>query len=206
MAQSWKSDTDEILIFTGLFSAVVAALVSISIQDLQPNPQNTSAFYLANIYQLLSNENGTQTFTPSSLADPAASFTPSTAAVWANSLWFLSLVVSLTCAFLAILLRQCARYYLQLTNPLYPPHKRAQIRAFFAEGVERLHLPWIVDALPMLLHISLFLFFAGLCTFLFGIHQTVFSVVMSWVGLCILVYAYVTALPIVYKDCPYHAP
>jgi hypothetical protein len=191
---------------TGLFSAVVAALVSISIQDLQPNPQDTSAFYLANIYQLLSNENGSQVTVPSSLTNPATSFTPSTAAVWVNSLWFLSLVVSLTCAFLAILLRQYARYYLRFTNPPYSPHKRARIRAFFAEGVERLHLPWIVDALPTLLYISLFLFFAGLCVFLFGVHKTVFNVVIAWVGLCVIVYAYVTALPILHKDCPYHAP
>ena len=42
--------------------------------------------------------------------------------------------------------------------------------------------------------------------FLFGIHQTIFSVVAAWVGLCIVIYAYVSALPILHKDSPYHAP
>jgi hypothetical protein len=181
-------------------------MLSVSIQDLQPSSQDTSAFYLANIYQLLSNENGSQVIIPSSLNNPAASFTPPTAAVWVNSLWFLSLVVSLTCALLATLLQQWARRYLRLTNPRCSPHKRARIRSFYAEGVEKLHLPWTVEALPTLLHISLFLFFAGLCVFLYGIHMTVFSVVIAWVGLCVVTYAYVTALPMLHKNSPYHAP
>jgi hypothetical protein len=191
---------------TGLFSAVVATLLQVSIPNLQSNSQNTSAFYLASINQLLSNENGSQVIIPPSLTNPAASFTPPTSAVWVNLLWFLSLVISLTCALLATLLQQWTRRYLRLTQPRFSPHKRARIRAFFAEGVERLHLPWAVEALPTLLHISLFLFFAGLCVFLFGIHQTIFSVVAAWVGLCVVVYAYVTALPILHKDSPYHAP
>jgi hypothetical protein len=49
---------------------------------------------------------------------------------------------------------------------------------FFAEGVENLHLPWAVDALPTLLHLSLFLFFADLLIFLFHLHLTVSSTVV----------------------------
>jgi hypothetical protein len=191
---------------TGLFSATVATMISISIQDLQPSSQDTSAFYLASIYQLLSNENGSHVVIPSSLPNPAASFTAPTSAVWVNSLWFSSLVISLTCALLATLLQQWARRYLRITNPPHRPRKRARIRAFFAEGVERLHLSWTVEAVTTLLHISLFFFLAGLCVFLFGVHQTVFKVSVAWVGLCVVVYASVTALPMLYKDSLYHAP
>ncbi|KAH9020989.1 hypothetical protein EDB85DRAFT_2293622 [Lactarius pseudohatsudake] len=38
MAENWKADADGILIFTGLFSAAVASLISVSIQDIRPNP------------------------------------------------------------------------------------------------------------------------------------------------------------------------
>ena len=72
--------------------------------------------------------------------------------VWVNALWFLSLVISLTCALLATLLQQWARRYLKVTQPRYSPHKRARIRAFFAEGVDKFLLPWAVEALPTLLH------------------------------------------------------
>ncbi|KAH9971826.1 hypothetical protein BGW80DRAFT_1460278 [Lactifluus volemus] len=61
MAERWKKDADGILIFTGLFSAAVAALAAVSIQDLRPNPQDTVVFYLGNIYQLLADPNITRT-------------------------------------------------------------------------------------------------------------------------------------------------
>ncbi|KAI0299130.1 hypothetical protein B0F90DRAFT_634541 [Multifurca ochricompacta] len=49
MAERWTADADGILIFTGLFSAGVAALLAVSIQDIRPNSQDTSAFYLQSI-------------------------------------------------------------------------------------------------------------------------------------------------------------
>ncbi|KAH9022350.1 hypothetical protein EDB83DRAFT_2527521 [Lactarius deliciosus] len=116
---------------------------------------------------------------PPSLTNPAALLTPSAAVVWVNSLWFLCLTISLTCAFLATLLQQWARRYLRITNPRYGLRERVRIRAFFAEGVERLRLPRTVEALTILVHISLFLFFAGLGVFLFGVHRTAFSVVIA---------------------------
>ena len=137
----------------------MATLASISIQDLRPNSQGNSEFYLANIYQLLANENASHVFIPPTLANPLVPFSPPKYALWVNSLWFLSLVISLTCALLATLLQQWARHYIEITQPRYSPDKRARIRAFFSEGVERLHLPWAVEALPGLLHLSLFLFF-----------------------------------------------
>ncbi|KAH9958233.1 hypothetical protein BC827DRAFT_1269669 [Russula dissimulans] len=207
MAESWKADADGILVFTGLFSAAIASLVSVSVQDLRPNSQDISAFYLANIYKLMATAaaNGSQLSIPPTLASPPP-FSPPRYAIWVNSLWFLSLAMSLTCALLATLLHQWARRYIKITRPRYSPHNRARIRAFFAEGVEHLHLPWAVEALPTLLHLSLFLFFAGLLVFLFNIHHTVFSFVAWWIGICAAVYACVTLMPMLRHDSPYYAP
>ncbi|KAH9054800.1 hypothetical protein EDB87DRAFT_1795704, partial [Lactarius vividus] len=200
MAEGWKADADGILIFTGLFSAAVASLISVSIQDIRPNPQDTSNFYLANIYQTVSNPNQSSISLPSS----PPSFSPPTYAVWVNSLWFLSLVVSLTCALLATLLQQWARRYLKVTQSRYSPHKRARIRAFFAEGVNKYLLPWAVETLPALLHISLFLFFAGLVVFLCNVNITAFKLVLSWVGVCTALYGCITLMPIFHHDSPYY--
>ncbi|KAH9952546.1 hypothetical protein BGW80DRAFT_618337 [Lactifluus volemus] len=57
VADRWQKDADGILIFTGLFSAAIAALVAVSVQDLKPNSQDTSAFYLGKIFQLLADPN-----------------------------------------------------------------------------------------------------------------------------------------------------
>jgi Family of unknown function (DUF6535) len=189
-----------------LFSAAVAELVAVSIQDLRPNSQDTTAFYLEKIFQLLADPNVSRSSILATSTKPPP-FSPPKHAIWVNSLWFLSLAMSLTCALLATLLQQWARRYLRNTQPpRYSPHKRARIRAFFADGIEKLHMPWAVEALPTLLHTSLFLFFSGLLIFLFNIDHTVFSVVVWWVGLTMGVYGCITVIPIFRQDSPYYAP
>ncbi|KAH9057266.1 hypothetical protein EDB87DRAFT_1686549 [Lactarius vividus] len=204
MVEGWKADADGILIFTGLFSAAVASLISVSIQDIRQNPQDTSNFYLANIYQTISDPNRFNT--SSSLPTSPPEFSPPNYAVWVNSLWFLSLAISLTCALLATLLQQWARKYLKVTQPRYSPHKRARIRTFFFEGVEKFFLPWSVEVLPTLLHASLFLFFAGLVVFLYNANFTIFKLVVSWVGICTTLYGYITFMPLFRHDSPYCTP
>ncbi len=195
------------LLQSGLFSAVVATFLAISVQDLKPDPQDKPAFYLDNIYQLLAESNRTHALTLPTQSNPFT-FSPPKSAVWVNSLWFLSLVITLSCALLAILLQQWTRRYIRLTQPrsASSPHQRARIRAFFNEGVEDLRLQWAVDALPILLHASLILFLAGLLVYTIGSNHTVFKVVASWVGLCTVIYACFTLLPIFRHVSPYYTP
>ena len=118
----------------------------------------------------------------------------------------MSLVISLTCALLATLLQQWARRFLKVTQPRYSLHKRALIRAFFAEGVENSLLPWAVEALPALLHISLFLFFTGLVVFLWNVNLTSFKLVLSWVSICTTLYGSITFMPVFRQSSPYNTP
>jgi hypothetical protein len=178
-----------------------------TVPNIQQNPQDTAAFYLAHIYQQLSTQpNGTQASIPLTLTNPTEPFHPPRSGVWVNGLWFLSLVISLTCALLATLVQQWARRYLRVAYPRCSPHKKARIRAFYRQGVEKLHIPWTMEAVPMLLHIFLFLFFGGLSVFLFGVHLTIFKVVTAWIAICVILYACLTSLPIIHKDSPYSTP
>ena len=192
---------------TGLFSAAVAALLAVSVPNLQRDPQDTSNFYLAHLYQAEYQQlNGSQPPIPSSLSNPIDPFTPPSSSVWVNGLWFLSLVISLTCALLSTLLLRWARRYLRVAHPPCSPHKRARIRAFYKNGVKELHFRFVIELLPTLLHISLFLFFAGLSVFLFNVNRTIFKAVTAWIALCVILYAFLTILPIIRKDSPYTAP
>ena len=173
-----------------------------SIQDIRQDPQDTSNFYLANIYQSMADPSRLNVSAPSS----PPPFTPPKFAVWVNGLWFLSLVISITCALLATLLQQWARRYLKATQPHYSLHKRARMRSFFAEGVDKSFLPLAVEALPALLHLSLFLFFAGLVVFLWNVEVTIFKVVLSWVGVCTALYGCISLTPIFRHDSPYYTP
>ncbi|KAH9071431.1 hypothetical protein EDB83DRAFT_248994 [Lactarius deliciosus] len=204
MVEGWKADADGILIFTGLFSAAVASLISVTTQDIRPNPQDTSNFYLANIYRATLADPGSNI--SASLPASPPPFSPPKYAVWVNTLLFLSLVISITCALLATLLQQWARRYLKVTQPRYCLHKRARIRAFFAEGVDKFLLPSTVEALPTLLHVSLFLFFSGISVFLWNVDLTIFKSVVSWIGICTALYGCITFIPIFHHDSPYHTP
>ena len=57
-----------------------------------------------------------------------------------------------------------------------------------------------------MLHASLGLFLAGLVISSFGSHSTVFKVVVSWVGLCVLIYSFFTLRPLFQHESPYHTP
>ncbi|KAH9055306.1 hypothetical protein EDB87DRAFT_1763480 [Lactarius vividus] len=181
MAEKWKADADGILIFTGLFSAAVASLISVSIQDIRPNPQDISNFYLANIYQTVSDPN-----ISTSLPTSPPPFSPPNYAVWVNAL---------------------CNGHEDISGSLSPvtahTSEHESVRSS-PEGVEKLLLPWTVETLPALLHISLFLFFAGLGVFLCNVHTTISKLVVSWVGVCATLYGCITFLPIFRHDSPYY--
>ena len=80
------------------------------------------------------------------------------------------------------------------------------MRAYYYNGVENMHIPWAVEGLPTLLHLSLFLFFGGLAIFLFNVDEEVFTCVACWIGLFLIVYGLITLLPVFRHDCPYYTP
>ena len=190
---------------TGLFSAATAALLTVSTQGLQQNSADVSAFYLAKLYQLQANGTASQISIPSSLS-PSSNFSAPNHVVLVNAFWFLSFAISITCALGAMLVQQWAYRYIKLTQQSYSPQKQARIRAFFAEGHDKFHLPLVVELLPTFVHISIFLFFAGLGVFLFHLNHKIFIAVIWWLGLCALAYMSITFMPIFWHDSPYHSP
>ena len=116
--------------------------------------------------------------------------------------------MSLTCAVLANLIQQWARKYLKVTRPRFSASepKRARHHAFYADGVESFILPWVFEALPVMLHLSVFLFFAGLVVFLWNFDPTISKIVLSWVAGCTALYGYITFIPTFRHESPYHTP
>jgi hypothetical protein len=80
------------------------------------------------------------------------------------------------------------------------------MRAFYAGGVDKMRVPRVVEALSALIHLYLFLFFAGLAIFLFNINHSVFICAISWIGLFTVVYVWMTVMPIFWHHSPYYAP
>jgi Family of unknown function (DUF6535) len=179
----------------------------VTVLDLKPNPQEKSAFYLENIYQLLANDsaNVSRLSIPITPAN-SPPFSPPNYVIWVNKLWFSSLVISLTSAMLATMLQQWARRYLRITQrSRYTPHDGARIRAFFARGVKVWRFSLVAEVIPTLIHISLFLFFSGLLVYLYNINHTVFCTVVWWVAASAATYLVVTISPMLRVDSPYYS-
>ena len=190
----------------GLFSSTVATFIAISYPSLQQDPNVVTHSLLAQIVaQQLSSANSND-LTPPTTPTTQTPFSPSTSVVFINSVWFLSLVLSLTCALMATLLQQWARRYLQMVQQNHPPHLRAHIREYLYQGARRFGIFGLVELLPSLIVVAVLLFFAGLVVFAFLANHTVASITLSIVGFCFLLYIVFTLMPLIFHDCPYCTP
>ena len=184
----------------------MATFIAISYPSLQQDPNVVTHSLLAQIVsQQLSSANSNGLITPTTPTTQTP-FSPSTSVVFINSVWFLNLVLSLTCALMATLLQQWARRYLQMVRQNHPPHLRAHIRAYFYQGACRFGIFGLVELLPSLIVVAVLLFFAGLVVFAFLANHTVASITLSIVGFCFLSYIAFTLMPLIFHDCPYWTP
>lgn len=133
-------------------------------------------------------------------------FQPTPSAVRVNAFWFLSLCFGLACALTATFVQQWARTYLQAIERRPAPHKKARIRAFLYEGMESFGMTTVVEGIPTLLHIAVFLFFAGLVDFLFAINHIVAYSTLAIVSVCAALYLFITFLPTIRHNSPYKTP
>ncbi|KAI0247725.1 107-domain-containing protein [Lactifluus subvellereus] len=203
MAERWKADMEGILLYTGVFSATVAAFLVESYKTLRPDPGEVSARLLRQVTeQLAAISNGTQ-LPPPTTEDP---FRPKRYAVHVNILWFLSLFLSLSCALGATLVQKWASRYLRLAQFTTTPQSRVRLRTYLFDGVQKFQTRWVVENISLLMHGAIFLFFAGLIEFIFAVNDEVAYVILVAVSLLAAAYIVVTALPVFFHQCPYQTP
>jgi Family of unknown function (DUF6535) len=169
-----------------LFSAVVAALLSVTVADLKQDPQNTSAFYLENIYKLqLADSNASHPLTP---AQPR--FSAPKTAILANALLFMSLCLNIFAAMQALTIRGFVpRYLLETESTQFSPHSRARTQEILASE-------WydskVFVTLAAILWLSPMFFFVGVSIYLFDINRAVFGPVLCCICLTFLVFVSTT--------------
>ncbi|KAJ7153333.1 hypothetical protein C8R46DRAFT_912551, partial [Mycena filopes] len=202
LVESWKADMEGMLIFSGLFSASLTAFLIESYRSLQPDSGDSTVRLLAQISDQLVALSTNSSFVPP--VPPV--FEPSSSSLVCNILWFLSLTLSLTCALLATLVEQWAREFLHKTETRPSPVRRARVFAFLYFGLRRFGFHFVVDLIPLLLHIALVLFLAGLIAFLSPINHIMTSLIGASLVLFIILYGAMTILPLVSLDCPYRTP
>ncbi|KAK1220491.1 hypothetical protein PQX77_016741 [Marasmius sp. AFHP31] len=180
-----KEDIDTLLVFAGLFSAVVTAFTIESYQWLEEQPEDTTVALLRQLsWQQI---NGT---TP---PDPLP-FEVSTSVVCINVLWFLSLIIALVDALFALLCKQWLREHSCHTHTRTAAEALA-LRWLRNKSLEKWHVPTILASLPMLLELALFLFLAGLLELLRKQHPVPFGIATIFFVVTALFYIGTTIIP-----------
>ncbi|KAK0433909.1 uncharacterized protein EV420DRAFT_1623914 [Desarmillaria tabescens] len=154
MLAEWRDTIGVLLVFAGLFSAVLTTFVVQTPQNMQPDYGEASMLLLFEILKATAS-NRSQSSIPSS---PIAFFSASRSDEWMNSLWFVSLTFSLITALVAILVKQWLHQYVAVVSDS-SARDRARIRHMRYAGLQTWQVPMIIGLLPVLLHISLAFFF-----------------------------------------------
>jgi hypothetical protein len=193
----------------GLFSAALTAFVVDSKQDLKPSPADETVYYLRQHSTILSQISvqlssiAPQVAIPSTPPPPFPPFSPLASDIRVNAFWFMALAFSLLAALLAILVQQWVRNYLHVFQRYSDTLKSSRLRQYLYEGCDGWYMLMVAEVVPGFLHISLFLFFAGLGDSLLNINTKVALSTIVPIGVSGLLYIFTTFAPIIYPQSPY---
>ncbi|EJD51480.1 hypothetical protein AURDEDRAFT_159211 [Auricularia subglabra TFB-10046 SS5] len=153
---TWNRGLDNLALFAGLFSAVTTAFIVEAQKDMKPDYSQLTFLVLnATAFQ--------QPFIPEPFVVPSSART-------INSLWVASLILSLSAALIAIMGKDWIGMY--ASRPICNLRQWAEMRTYRLHCVDRWHMSGVIAAAPVLLHVSLLLFVAGLALFISEDHST----------------------------------
>ncbi|EJD51462.1 hypothetical protein AURDEDRAFT_159195 [Auricularia subglabra TFB-10046 SS5] len=186
---TWNRGLDNLALFAGLFSAVTTAFIIESRGDLQPD-------YLQLTFQVLNATAFGQPFVPEPFVVPSG-------ARAVNCLWIASLVLSLSAALIAIMGKDWIGTY--ASHPVCNARQWAEMRTYRLSCVERWYMPGVIASAPVLLHLSLLYFGAGLVLFVSPDPVTRHVTL----GLCVaagFLYFVTTSSAVVFPSSPFKSP
>ncbi|KZT06153.1 uncharacterized protein LAESUDRAFT_654312, partial [Laetiporus sulphureus 93-53] len=146
--QDMKEGIDTLLLFAGLFSAVVTAFNVEFYKSLQPQPTDSTAQILMHISAQLSSFaissghiNSTLSGYPASYPEPVSRLDVAT-----NTLWFSALVISLAAASIGITIKQWLNNHVAGV----PVNPRQSVTAWYLRhtGFDQWHVEDIVNLMP----------------------------------------------------------
>lgn len=224
LVTGWKDEMNNLLIFVsmnvsrtfprshecwqaGLFSAVVTAFAAVALQSLQQDDSHTSVQLLTGISRQLASFTVTPEFINSTglPVDPSASpFEPTRLAVQVNTLWFLSLALSLVAALFAIVVQQWVREY--PVSGMKTLRGILRVRHYRYKALNSWGVPHVVSILPILLQAALVLFLVGLAQLLLSLNHTVALPFIIFLAISGGFLCFTTLIPAISTSCPYKSP
>ncbi|QRW09863.1 transmembrane protein [Ceratobasidium sp. AG-Ba] len=172
-----------------------------SLQYLTPDEaEKTNDMLLIISRSLLANANHSISLPTEAMLQPAE-FSPPKHAIVTNTLWFLSLMISLSVTLISILAKEwCHVYMAGRTGPMHEQARRRQQRF---DGLNKWRMKGLIAFLPTFMHISLFLFVIGLSIHLWAIYNSIAKPVIAFTAVMISLYLALTITPFISEFCPY---
>ncbi|KAJ7315188.1 armadillo-type protein [Mycena albidolilacea] len=185
LAQLWQIGLDQLLIFAGLFGAILTAFLIESRKDLKEDP-------LVQILQTLRNGSAT------SISEP---FQPTKSSLVVNAMWFSSLGLTLISALAAVLAKGWLAQYTPVTPGVRSNDACERHLRYLRSREWRLAV--IVGGIPLLIQIALFLFAVGLVIFTAGDNLGISLTLLVMTAFATCLYALGTVLPWFSPACPF---
>jgi hypothetical protein len=188
---------DGLTLQAGLFSAILSAFLIEIRKGLQEDLQSITNNLLTILIENQGTVAGRQT--PSS-----SRFVPSSASRWVNGLWFSSLIFSLMSALGASLAKGWITQFSSTVSG--SGWGDALLHCRRLQGLRRWHLKLIIQCLPILIHIALFLFAVGLVILLFQDDVAIGVLICVLTLLIFFLYIGSSLHPTFYADSPFRTP
>jgi hypothetical protein len=177
----------------GLFSAVTSAFIVDIQQELRPDYNQMSFTVLTMLF------NAT-TGLPHQLNIPVQS-APNPSAVQVQSIMFASLASALLAAFLAMLGKQWLNLHGE--GSLIDRSRHREIRT---RGMIAWRFKIIMECLPFVMQLSLFLLGYALAQYLWSLSRTVSAVIAAFTSFGVLFYLFIVFAATAWKTCPFQTP
>ncbi|KAI0363350.1 hypothetical protein BV20DRAFT_958459 [Pilatotrama ljubarskyi] len=226
MIERWNSEIDTYLVYAGLFSAIVTAFNVQSYLPLQQQPDLTLAAVMQISLQLNSLSinppfvNSTHPAFGSSdaaHAGPAPGPAAGIAIVALNTLWFSSLVLSLSSASIGIMVKQWLNEYksglssgsqktARDSQETRETRESTRLRQYRLDNLIKWRVDIVVLAIPVLLQLALAFFLAGLLVLAWTLHHTVAAITTVFIALLAIFTLATMLLPSVKSSCAYLSP
>jgi len=183
----------------GFFSVVVSIFLVTAIGELRPN---SSELLLAQISLQIAQP-------------PTAAFSPPINILFApptkldiavNALWALSLALCLTSTLGAILVQEWIQEYLCYSKCHNTPSTRARIRAYLFNGISGHRLDQVISSIPLLLHLAILLFGAGMTAYFFAFNTVVAYTALVAYSTAGTLYLFFTISPLISLSSPFKTP
>ncbi|KAJ3556464.1 hypothetical protein NM688_g2017 [Phlebia brevispora] len=195
--KQWREDMSFILLFSGLLAIIISVFTVHAQGLLHEDPEAQSVELLALIASLLASPEPTSI---NPILDPPA-FSPPMVAVKINTLWVISLTLTLIVAFFAITVQQWLRRIPTLRQQSIRECIRQ--RQFRYLGLRSWQVHTIISLLPAILQIAVVLFLVGLLYLLQSLNHGILVAYAIVAGIALLLYLVSAVLPAILPESPY---